>query len=334
MNRISGFIGAALLVALMAQPAAAQVLVATYWGYADAPEFAAPAMYVDVFLTHENGKVYGVKTGSIGVTLAEIPPGLITNCQAWQEARHLDSWPCIIPVGKESFEKLLRGGARKSGKGPVAPTDGFRGLLAANLSLLQGTPDALCDGCALGWDPSGSHRVLLAQAPSGSGTAGTNPPPSVVDDIVPWTPGVGRLVPQGPDTAGTNPPPLVPQGTSSSRAAICGIRPVLSSAAGDRETGGPDTCDECPFINDAGEKAGACVILFSPSNNRVAVSYPLKGTPEKSSGNVGEVHAAFVGIVSEEQVRLDKHVVEVYIAPYIALDAGPSTDTGTDASTD
>lgn len=92
MRWITGFLGALLLAALAAQPAAA-VVITTNWGYSDAPHFATPAMFMDVFLTHENGTVYRCNTGAYGACNVDIPPGTIERCQAYNEDNLIASFP-------------------------------------------------------------------------------------------------------------------------------------------------------------------------------------------------------------------------------------------------
>lgn len=93
------------MVALVAKPARAVVIV-TNWGYSDAPQFATPALFMDVFLNHENGTVYRCNTGALGTCLIDVPPGTINHCQAYDQANLIVSFPCDIPVGKEALENV------------------------------------------------------------------------------------------------------------------------------------------------------------------------------------------------------------------------------------
>lgn len=105
MRWIPRILGAVLLVAVAAQPATA-VVITTHWGSSDAPQFATPAAFIDVFFNHSNGKRYRCNTGPYGVCQVDIPDGTITSCQAYNEDNLVASFPCGIPVGEKALAEV------------------------------------------------------------------------------------------------------------------------------------------------------------------------------------------------------------------------------------
>jgi hypothetical protein len=166
MRWIPRLLGAALLVVLVAQPAAAdKVILFTMLGDADAIEFATPAMDIDLFLWHENGKVYRANTGSRGVAVKEIPLGVIRGCQAYQEDSILASWTCNIPIGIEALEKMRRASNMLSETDSPIPPGDSRLWVASNLAIRQENPSRLCDGCAYALGPPARPGLILAGIP-------------------------------------------------------------------------------------------------------------------------------------------------------------------------
>ena len=107
MRWISMALGAALLVAVAVQPAGA-VVVFTNWGQADSPQFAIPAMFMTVFLTHANGKRYHCNTGPYGVCKVDMPPGTVVFWNVWEDATHIASSNVPFPVGGEALQAATK----------------------------------------------------------------------------------------------------------------------------------------------------------------------------------------------------------------------------------
>lgn len=118
MRWIARILGAALLVAVAAQPASA-VVVVTNWGQADTPQFAIPAAFVDVFFNHSNGKRYHCNTGAYGVCNVDMPPGTIVFWNAWQEDTLIASSNDAIPVGGEALQTATK--AAQTGRTDETP---------------------------------------------------------------------------------------------------------------------------------------------------------------------------------------------------------------------
>ncbi|MDV2502327.1 MAG: hypothetical protein RX318_00020 [bacterium] len=108
MRWIPRILGAILLVALAAQPATA-VVITTHWGNSDAPQYATPAAFIEVFFNHSNGKRYRCNTGPYGICDVDMPPGTVVHCQAYQEDTLVASFPCGIPVGEQALAEATAG---------------------------------------------------------------------------------------------------------------------------------------------------------------------------------------------------------------------------------
>lgn len=123
MRWISRVLGAVLLVAVAAQPAEA-VVITTHWGNSDAPQYATPAAFIDVFFNHSNGKRYRCNTGPYGVCQVDIPDGTITSCQAYNEDNLVASYPCGIPVGEQALAEATAGAkTQTAGEAPQNADD-------------------------------------------------------------------------------------------------------------------------------------------------------------------------------------------------------------------
>jgi hypothetical protein len=102
-------VAAFLVIAMAVSPAWAVVInIGTFDGYQDAPQFATPVGSMTLFLRHSNGKVYRAETNSRGVGQVDLPPGTITQCQAYSEDQLVESWACNIPVGKKAIRLALK----------------------------------------------------------------------------------------------------------------------------------------------------------------------------------------------------------------------------------
>ena len=123
MRWVPRILGAVLLAAVAAQPAAA-VVITTLNGNSDAPQFATPVGFVTLFLRHQNGTVYRVTTGALGTATVDIPPGVIEWCQAVYEASLVASFACVIPIGEEALAAATSGATTQTaGESPQNEED-------------------------------------------------------------------------------------------------------------------------------------------------------------------------------------------------------------------